>query len=448
MDRSTLFATLTLAAATPAVAQGPLTLAEAFRQADTAAFANRIARGATRTQSAQTTAALQGILPTLRVEGGVARTDDPLGGFGFALQQRSVSAASFDPARLNAPAPVTNWRGSVVADIPIFNVDALLGRAVASRLADAARASAGWTRATTRAEVTRSYFAAVLALEEVHVLVAAVTAAQAHVRQAESMVNNGLATRSDALLAALQQGRLEAQLIGARGNAAIARERLALLLGQPDNTAFALPDSLPSADRVSALARTATGDPAVARLDVVSAQFGLSAATRDAQRADAGYLPRLNGFGRSDWNSADGPFRGRRSYTIGVMASWSPFAGAAQIAAREATRGRTESARAALEATDAAAGVELAATRTLVAVSIAQLDIASLSLAQATEAHRIVARKYQGGLATIAELLGAATAENETRLGLAAARYQVIVATAAARLAAGDDLTTLTQLEN
>jgi hypothetical protein len=64
------------------------------------------------------------------------------------------------------------------------------------------------------------------------------------------------------------------------------------------------------------------------------------------------------------------------------------------------------------------------------------------------EAHRIVARKYAGGLATIAELLGAAALETQTRLGLSEASYQVIAADAAARQAAGADLMALTVLEH
>jgi len=67
---------------------------------------------------------------------------------------------------------------------------------------------------------------------------------------------------------------------------------------------------------------------------------------------------------------------------------------------------------------------------------------------QGAEAHRIVARKYAGGLATIAELLSAAALETQTRLGLSGARYQAIVADAAARQAAGADLMALTALEN
>ena len=443
----TVLCALALAAAAPLGAQAPLTLGEAFRRADSAAYSNRTAGGNARAQSAQATATLQGILPTVRTEAGYVRTDNPLAAFGFTLQQRGVSPASFNPASLNYPSPATNWSGGVVAELPIFNADAWFGRAVASRAAAAAKAGSGWTRETTRVDVTRSYFGAVLAREQVRTLETSTAAGQAHVRQAESMVTNGLATRSDALLASVQLGQMEAQLIGARGNAGIAREQLALLLGQPGDTAFTLPDSLPSAAQIRNLMAPSLRDSA-ARLDVTAARLGLEAAQRDVRRANARYIPRLNGFGRYDWNSPDQLFGGPSSYTVGVMASWSPFAGASEIADRRVAQGRADAARAMAEAAKAGAALERNATQTQLAVAIAQLGIAEISVTQGAEAHRIVAKKYTGGLATIAELLSAAAVETQTRLSLSEARYQAIVANAAARHAAGADLMALTVLEN
>ena len=447
MRPSTVLWALALAAAAPLGAQAPLSLGEAFRRADSAAYSNRTAGGNARAQSAQATATLQGILPTVRTEAGYVRTDNPLAAFGFTLQQRGVSPASFNPASLNYPSPATNWSGGVVVELPIFNPDAWFGRAVASSAAAAAKAGSGWTRETTRVDVTRSYFGAVLAREQVRTLETSTAAGQAHVRQAESMVTNGLATRSDALLASVQLGQMEAQLIGARGNAGIARERLALLLGQPGDTAFTLPDSLPSAVQIRNLMTPSIRDSA-ARLDVTAARLGLEAAQRDVRRANARYMPHLNGFGRYDWNSPDQLFGGPSSYTVGVMASWSPFAGASEIADRRVAQGRADAARAMAEAAGAGAALERNATQTQLAVAIAQLGIAEISVTQGAEAHRIVAKKYTGGLATIAELLSAAAVETQTRLSLSEARYQAIVANAAARHAAGADLMALTVLEN
>jgi outer membrane protein TolC len=440
---------LAVAVAPPvAVAQAPLTLGDAFRRADSAAFANRMAGGAARAAGGQADAAFQGILPTIRAEAGYVRTDNPLAAFGYQLQQRSITMASFDPALLNYPAPVNNWNGGVVAEVPLINVDAWYGRSAGNSAAASAQAQAGWTRESTRVDVARAYFGAVLARERVRTLEAAAAAARANLRQAEAMVTNGLATKSDALLSSVQAGQVEAQLIGARGQADIARERLALSIGQPGDTSFMLPDSLPSAERIRALAAQNESDSASARLDVAAAQLGLEAAQRDSHRATAQYLPRLNGFGRYDWNSPTKPFSGVGSYTVGVMASWSPFAGASEIAMRKTAQGRAEAAQAAAEGAAAGARLEQDAMRSQLTVALAQLGIAETSVAQGAEAYRIVGRKYAGGLATIAELLGAAAVETQTRLGLSDARYQAIVAEAAARQAEGLDLMALTALEN
>lgn len=443
MSRPVLAAFLASALAAPLRAQAPLGLGEAFRRADSAAFQNRIARGEVRARQAQTVAALQGVLPAIRLEGGYLRTDNPLGAFGFTLQQRIVTQAAFDPASLNHPTATGNWNAAVVAELPLVNVDAWLGRGAARDAAAAAAAGGDWTRATVRLDVVRAYYGAVLARAGVATLEGALAAADAHRRQAESAVRNGVATPSDALLASVQRGQVEAALLGARGDAGVARERLALLLGQPGDTLFILPDTLPDPAR---LGEATAGD--AARADITAAQLGLQAAEADHRRATATLLPRLNAFGRYEWNDPSAPFGGEASYTVGLMASWSPFAGGARIAERMGASARRDAAAAARDAAVATAALEVSAARSDRDVARAQLAIATTAVTQASDAHRIVARKYDGGLATVAELLSAAATETATRLGLAAARYRLITAEAALRHATGATLDDLTALEN
>jgi outer membrane protein TolC len=262
------------------------------------------------------------------------------------------------------------------------------------------------------------------------------------------MVENGMATPSDALLAGVERGRVAAQLIAARGGTSLARRQLALLIGAPDDTTFALPDSLPDAMHIGRLLAAPVADSTGPRADVAAARLGLDAARHDARRATASLLPRVNAFGKYDWNSPDALFGGDRHYTVGVMASWTPFAGGALLAGRSAALARADAATAMAEAAEAAAALEQHIAASDFDVAVAQLEIAELAVEQGSDAHRIVARKYAGGLATVAELLGAAAIETETRLGRAAARYQAIVAAATLRHVTGIDLTDLSALEN
>jgi len=238
----------------PLGAQAPLTLRQALERADSGAYANRAAAGESKARSGAALAPLEGILPTARFEGGYARTTDPLGAFGFTLRQRAVTPASFAPAVLNDPPATGNMMTGVVVELPLLNADAWRGRQAAVEAREAARSAELWTRTVTAVEVARGYWGAILATERVRTLEAALVAARSHQREAESLEERGMVTRSDALLASVKAGEVEATLIGARSEARVAKFGLAMLMGEPGDTAFTLPDSLPSAERVSAVA--------------------------------------------------------------------------------------------------------------------------------------------------------------------------------------------------
>jgi outer membrane protein TolC len=424
-------------------AGAPLSLAEALSRAEQAGFRNRIAAGESRARAALALAPLKGILPSVRLESGYISTTDPLSAFGFTLRQRAVTPGAFAPARLNDPDATDNFSTGVVVEQPLFNADAWLGRQAAGNASRAAAAAERWTRATTAVEVFRSYWGAVLAAEQVRTLEVADQAARAHVRQAESMVQRGMATRSDALLAAVKAGEVESALLSARSDARLARRGLALLMGDPADTTFVLPDTLPTAEWVRQVADTPADDSVGQRADVEAATVALKAAEADVSRARSLYLPRLNGFGRLDWNTPGTPFGGKTAWTLGLMVSWSPFAGASEVAEHRAAGGRRASAEAMAEAAVAQAALELTRASDAVDLALARLAIAERAVVQAREAHRIVARKYDGGLATVTELFDAAATETASDLGFSAARHDALTALAERRQAAGLDLGSL-----
>lgn len=445
-------ATAVLATVTPRPAAAQRSLAEALRDAERGAYGNRMAAGASRAADAQSLAPLKGILPSVRFEAGYVRTTDPIGTFGATLRQRTITQADFAPDRLNYPSAVGNYQGGVVVEQPIFNADAWAGRQAATRAADASHAQEEWTRLSTRADVVRAWYGAALATERVTMLTSAARAAHAHVTQAEAMVRQGLVTKSDALLAAVRAGEIDAQLAEAVGGASIARRQLATLVGAPDAAADVTPAAqaaLPEPDRIRAVVAGDTADaaPQQGRADVRAAVRGLGAARADAQRARSVYLPRLNSFARYDWNSADRLYAGDKNWTVGVMASWSLFAGASDVAELRTAAGREESARAAADAARARARLDAEETRTTLAVALTRLTIAEQAVRQSAEAHRIVARKYEGGLAGVVELLDAQAAETQSALGLAQARYGAIAAAADRRRALGGDPGTLVVLD-
>lgn len=424
---------------------GRIGLAEAMARADRQAYPNRAALAELDGQSARRASTLRGLLPTVRAEAGWMRTTDPLNAFGFALRQRGLSQASFDPARLNDPLPISDLTGGLVIEQPLVNPDVWLARSAAGTAVEAAERMTDWTRESVRLQVAQAWFGGVLAAEKVAALEAGFAAGRSHVRMANSLLEQGMVTRSDLLLAEVRTGEVETQLIGARGELTLAARRLALAIGAPADTLVALPTTLPAADALRAFA--ASTDAAGPRDDVAAAELGHQAARQDLSRARATMLPRINSFARYEWHDGSGLYSGKPAWTVGVMASWSLFGGGSELAETRAARARAEGAKAQAEAARAQAELELVQRRTDLSVALAALDIAERAVTQSAEARRIVDRKYQGGLATVTELLEATAVETRTRLEFAAARYRVIVAAAGWRLAAGQSLTALTRLD-
>lgn len=452
MNRVVLvFGVLALIEAPIPAAPAQLTLGDAIHQADRAAYGNRIAAGEVAAQAGQSLAPLKGVLPSLRFEAGYVRTTDPIGVFGATLRQRTIAQANFDPQRLNYPGAVGNYQGGIVVEQPLFNADAWTGRRAAVRAADASRAVEEWAQISTRVDVVRAYYGAVLASERVVTLESATRAAHAHVTQAEALVRQGVVTKSDALLASVRAGEMDAQLAEAEGGAATTGRQLAVLLGgdgSQSSSEVALPSALPSGDRIrAALAVDTAIAESMPRADVRAASRGLDAARADVLRARSVYLPRLNAFGRYDWNSAAGLYSGDRNWTAGVMASWTPFAGASDIADLHVAAARAAAAQAQAEAAQANARLDAEQTRVALVVALTRLAIAEHAVTQSAEAHRIVGRKYDGGLATVVELLDAQSAETQSALALSQASWGAIAAAADRLRALGRDPAALAALD-
>jgi outer membrane protein len=439
----------------------PLSLGDAIREADQRAFGNRIATATTAGDRARARLPLKGILPSARVEAGVVRTTDPIGAFGTTLRQRLVTPAAFEPAKLNYPSAVTNALGGLVLEVPLMNGDAWLGLRAARAAADASTAAGEWASVSTRTDVVRAYYGAILAEAKAGVLAQAQQAADAGVRQVRSMVAQGLVTKADALQASVRASDVAAQLLGARSDALSARQQLALLLGRTTAELPTLPDALPDDAAVMALAThdtAAVGASSAAagagelrdavRDDVRAAQAGVLAATTDRRRAASTMLPRVNGFARYDWNDPRTLYAGQKNWTVGVMASWSLFGGNAELADVAVTSARADAARAGLDAARAQSRLERDDAARRLTLSLQRLTLARDAADQSREAHRLVQKRYDGGLATIAELLAAESSATGTALAHAAARYAVIDAIATWRRASGGDPAALTALDH
>lgn len=436
---SVVFATAT------AVWTAPLDLEQALRLADANAFGNRMATARSQAASGQNLSAWAGFVPTARVEAGALVTDDPLNAFGTRLQQRRVSMESFDPARLNDPDAIASLSTSLVAEVPLLNLDAWHGKVAAARNLQATVRAVDLERDRVRAQVVEAWFGVGLARASVGTWESALAVARSYENQAVSGQRNETATRSDVLRSRVEVASIGASLAKARTDAALAEKRLALLLGGGP-----LPGTVPELELTDSVLKAASLPAAPAAATVEQEVVGLQAdAARAAWcRARDALLPRVNGMARVDWHEHASMFQKDPSWTVGVVASWNILGGAQALGAEREARGRWREAETGREALRAQQAMERDAERARLADALERLDIERGSLEQAAEAHRIVSRRCDEGLATLAERIEAGALETRIRLERTGLRQEVVSSLAKLSLLEGRDPSALISLTN
>lgn len=420
----------------------PLDLPTALRLADENAFGNRMAASRVEAASGQNLSAWAGFAPRARLEVGVLATDDPLGAFGTRLGQRRVSMASFDPAVLNSPSVITGVSTALVAEVPLVNLDAWHGKKAAKRNLEAAERGRELERDRIRAQVVEAWFAVGLARAAVGAWESGLEVARSYESQAVSGMRNETATRSDLLRARVEVASIGASLAEARTDVALAEQHLALLLGGGP-----LAGTVPAIELADEVLESRSGDrdarPNTAEVEVVGLQ---AQAARSAwSRARAAQLPRVNGMARVDWKEHESMFEEDPSWTVGVVATWTLVDAGALGEARQA-RGRMREAETGREALRARQAMEREAEQAKLKAALERLEIERGSLEQTLEAHRITSRRYEEGLATIAERIEAGALETRIRLEMVASRQEVVSSLAKLSLLEGRDPAELVSL--
>ncbi|HET9266989.1 MAG TPA: TolC family protein [Vicinamibacterales bacterium] len=419
-----------IAIARPAAAQDSLTLRDALQRATSHAFSNRVAAARHDAADAGSLAARRGLLPTVRVDAGFLRTTDPVGAFGTSLRQQRITAADFDPQRLNYPAATNNFTGALIVEQPLLVLDGWMAARAGNRAAAAARHGETWTAVSTEVDVIAAYYGATLAASHATTLAVATQAAHAHVQQADAMLEAGLVTKSDALLAATRAAELDAARLDASRDSVLAIRRLTVLLGGDPSRPVVPTSGFPTDSAIETAARQALALEPRNRGDVDGVRESAGVAAANLARTRAAFVPRVFGFARQDLNSGARPFAGASNWTVGIMASWTPFSGASEVADLRLAEARRAEAQADRAGAAANAAVDLERTELTLGAALAKLDVTRTAAAQAAEAHRIVTRKYEGGLASVAEVLDAFASETQARLMVLNARYEILAAVA------------------
>lgn len=177
-------------------------------------------------------------LPSLVLSAKALVTNEPVAAFGLKLDEQRITAADFDPARLNSP-DLTRAMGIGAALVqPLYMGDRLSsGARAAARQADAEARQHERRKQEIAFHVAQAYFGAQVASEGVRY--ADDVLAQARETEAFTKARNaeGLALDADVARATAFRAQAEAEREGAQQRLDSARAALALLAGASAATA-------------------------------------------------------------------------------------------------------------------------------------------------------------------------------------------------------------------
>ena len=372
--------------------------------------------------------AWRGFLPQVQLGEFFMRSDDALSSFGFKLQNRGVTPLDFGMGpsgflsdNINNPGEINNFITRIQLLQPIFNGGmGINGKQAANAASRAAGFKHQRAEETIRFNAIQAFEGLTLAKAYEGVMEAAVSSAEAHVRQAQSMVDNEMATEADLLQARVYLSALQQKLIEVRNMMAVAGENIKLLTAvQTDLPLAAEPDTPP----FSGATRYDLNNAAIAnRSDLLAMREEANAAGDMVGVATGAVLPHVNMSLQRDWYDLDNLFGSNAtSWTLGVYATMGfGVENLGQIKKAKAHRRAAEymvdfeSRQAQVQATEALLGVKAAHAKVLVATDAVQA---------AREGLRIVTNQYREGLASMVNLLDTQAAATMAEGNLVQARH-------------------------
>ncbi|MDP1571309.1 MAG: TolC family protein [Vicinamibacterales bacterium] len=402
----TLLLGATLATAQPS--PGGLTLDAAIAEA--LAASHRLAEIGARGDAAEATVALRAAAnaPLVSAVAGYTRTNH-VDEFGVPQPDGRL--------RIIYPDIPDNYRTRLDLQWPVYSggrSNALERAAEAERTAVAADLETA--RADLRLEVARAYWAVVTAGESARVVDEALARAEAHLADIRARDAAGLVSPHEVAAVDAHRSRQRMLLIEARNLHLSAQAALARLLGRPVDQPLQLSEPL-------AHPRVQAPDLAIAadRPERAALLARLSAADSRVAAAEAGRKPTVSLGGGLDYASPNPRLFPRQdawktSWDVSVQASWLLWDGGRTRAESAQASALASAERARLAELDSLVQTEVRQRTLDLASSGAAVEAATDALASAEEARRVVANRFDAGVATSTDVLDAQLAQLQAEL--------------------------------
>jgi outer membrane protein TolC len=256
--------------------------------------------------------------------------------------------------------------------------------------------------------------------------------------RSQARYDSGLVVESDLLSAKVRLASREQEFIRATNNLALSHTQLNTAMGVPADALYEPGDPLAERDLTAPSLNDSEQKALTTRPDLKRIESEQSAQQLSVAIAKASFGPRLNAF--AGWEM-DNPTLlaggGGNNWLGGVELKVDLFQGGAKKAVLSRERATAEKVAALKQAAGDAVRLEVRQAYYDLDSNRRQVGVAHTAIGQAQESLRINQNRYDGGLITITDLLGAEEAARRSQTDYWQAVYQFHISYANLELASG-----------
>ncbi len=366
--------------------------------------------------------------PLIAFEEALVASNSPTSTFMMKLDEGRFTNNDFQISNLNSPAAAHDFKTALTIQQPLFVPSLSPLKELAVKDAQKSGLELEAAREGIAFQVFQTYLEVQKADARLKAADKAVADARENMRLATVRTASGVGLKSDELRSRTHFSTIEQQHISTGNSLTLARMRLALLIGLPDDstleiTGFSDPVAVPAmSDRAINTALENRTEVKLAHTDLEK-----SAAARKLARSE--YLPTVGAFASYQLNAKDAPFTADNdAWSAGVSLKWNLFDGFRRYSEQKRALSNQSAAREMLESSTRDVKYQLKESYIRRDEADKRREVAGHSVQDAEETVRLLAKRYENSLATMVELLDAQTALNQARSDLVEAEAEYAVA--------------------
>ena len=417
----------------------PLTLQQAVTIALEKNPLRKAAQADTRVSSANVQGARSFLMPHVNFSETATRGNDPVYVFGSRLRQQRFAEADFALNSLNTPTPIGNFATRIGGTWTLFDSFATWhGINRAAQMNEAAAHQLDRTDQEIVFHVVSSYYQVLLAAKHLDVAEQAEKTAKSILERSQDRFESGLVVESDLLTAKVRMAERQQEVIRARNSLQIAEAQRNTAMGVPVDSPFQAAEVLTEralpVSKLEELEKQALTN----RPDLKGIASEEAAQRQSVAIAKSAFGPQVNAF--AGWELDNPTFLaggGGNNWLGGIEIKFDIFQGGAKRAELSRQRALEEKASAMNQAAGDAVRLEVRRAYYELDSSRQQIEVARAVIAQAQESLRINQDRYDSGLSTITDLLGAEEAARRSQTDYWEAVYNFDTSYASLELASG-----------